>query len=41
MGRLGTVEDIAHAICFLASEQAAFISAQALVVDGGVTFTNI
>lgn len=41
MGRLGTVEDIAHAICFLASEQAAFMSAQALVVDGGVTFTNI
>ncbi|WP_323040216.1 glucose 1-dehydrogenase [Gemmobacter sp.] len=41
MGRLGTVTDIAQAICYLASPQAEFITAQALVVDGGVTFTNI
>lgn len=41
MGRLGTVQDIAGAICFLASDAATFMSAQALVVDGGVTFTNI
>lgn len=41
MGRLGTVQDIAHAICFLASDASTFMSAQALVVDGGVTFTNI
>lgn len=41
LGRLGTVTDIARGICFLASDEAGFISAQALVVDGGVTFTNI
>ncbi|MBS3997151.1 MAG: glucose 1-dehydrogenase [Hydrogenophaga sp.] len=41
LGRLGTVEDIAKGICFLASDQAAFMTAQALVVDGGVTFTNL
>ncbi len=29
MGRLGTVEDIARSICFLASDDAAFITAQA------------
>lgn len=41
LGRLGTVEDIARGICFLASDQADFISAQTLAVDGGVTFTNL
>ncbi len=41
MGRLGTVEDIASAICFLASDESRFITAQAMVVDGGITFTNI
>lgn len=41
LGRLGTVEDIAKGICFLASDQAGFMTAQALVVDGGVTFTNL
>lgn len=41
MGRLGTVQDIAGAICFLASDAATFMSAQSLVVDGGVTYTNI
>jgi 3-oxoacyl-[acyl-carrier protein] reductase len=41
LGRLGTVEDIARSICFLASDDAAFITAQALVVDGGITLTNI
>lgn len=41
MGRLGTVEDIARAICFLASDDAGFITAQGLAVDGGVTFTNV
>ena len=41
LGRLGTVEDIAKGICFLASDQANFMTAQALVLDGGVTFTNL
>ena len=41
LGRLGTVEDIARSICFLASDDAGFITAQALVVDGGITLTNI
>ncbi|WP_423460401.1 SDR family NAD(P)-dependent oxidoreductase [Ottowia sp. VDI28] len=41
LGRLGTVEDIARSICFLASDEAGFITAQALVVDGGITLTNI
>jgi 3-oxoacyl-[acyl-carrier protein] reductase len=41
LGRLGTIEDIAKGICFLASDQASFMTAQALVVDGGVTFTNL
>jgi len=41
LGRLGTVEDIARSICFLASDEAGFITAQALSVDGGITLTNI
>ena len=41
LGRLGTVEDIARVICFLAGDEAGFMTAQELVVDGGITFTNI
>ena len=41
MGRLGTVDDIASAISFLAGDESQFISAQAMIVDGGITFTNI
>ncbi len=33
--RLGTVDDIAWAVLFLASEEASFITGQTLVVDGG------
>src|SRR5262245_49627064 len=33
--RLGTVEEIGHAVAFLASEEAGFITDQTLVVDGG------
>jgi 3-oxoacyl-[acyl-carrier protein] reductase len=33
--RLGTPEDIAHAASFLVSDQASFITAQILTVDGG------
>ena len=35
--RLGTVEEIGHAVAFLASEQAGFIMGQTIVVDGGQT----
>jgi 3-oxoacyl-[acyl-carrier protein] reductase len=35
MKRLGSVEDIAHAALFFASDEAAYITGQTLVVDGG------
>jgi 3-oxoacyl-[acyl-carrier protein] reductase len=35
VGRLGTVDDIAAAVCFLASERAGFINGTLLRVDGG------
>jgi 3-oxoacyl-[acyl-carrier protein] reductase len=34
-GRMGSTEDIAHAVSFLASESAGFITGQRIVVDGG------
>jgi 3-oxoacyl-[acyl-carrier protein] reductase len=34
-GRMGTPEDVAHAVSFFASEAAGFITGQRLVVDGG------
>ena len=34
-GRLGSPEDVAHAVSFFASEGAAFITGQRIVVDGG------
>jgi NAD(P)-dependent dehydrogenase (short-subunit alcohol dehydrogenase family) len=36
IGRIGTPEDIANAAIFLASEQASFITGEALNVDGGL-----
>ena len=35
MGRLGTPEDVASAVLFLASESASFVTGQMLSVDGG------
>ena len=36
LGRIGTPEEAAAAICFLASEQASFITGQVLSADGGM-----
>ncbi len=35
LGRLGSVEDIGYAALFLATDEAAYITGQAVVVDGG------
>lgn len=37
VGRMGTPDDIAHAVSFLASEGAGFVTGQRIVVDGGRT----
>ena len=36
LGRLGTVDDIASAACFLASDEAAYITGHVLAVNGGM-----
>jgi 3-oxoacyl-[acyl-carrier protein] reductase len=36
LGRFGTTEEIAFAVAFLASDEAAFITGQVLAVDGGL-----
>ena len=37
VGRIGAPDDIASTICFLASDQASFITGETIVVDGGMT----
>lgn len=41
LGRLGTVEDIADAICFLAGDDSRFINAEVLRLDGGASETSL
>jgi 3-oxoacyl-[acyl-carrier protein] reductase len=36
MKRLGTAEEVAHLVAFLASEEAAYITGQSMAVDGGM-----
>ena len=36
LGRMGKPEEIAHAVTFLASDHAAFITGETLRVDGGI-----
>ena len=37
MGRMGDAWDVAHAVAFLASDEAGYITATEIVVDGGMT----
>lgn len=38
MGRFGSAGDVAAAVAFLASDDAAYVTGQTLAVDGGMTF---
>ena len=37
LGRLGTSEDIAYGVLYLASDEAAYMTGSELVIDGGYT----
>ena len=37
LARFGAAEDVAHAVAFLASDEAGYITGQTLAVDGGLS----
>jgi NAD(P)-dependent dehydrogenase (short-subunit alcohol dehydrogenase family) len=37
MGRLGSTDEVAHAVLYLASDAAAFVTGSTLAIDGGLT----
>lgn len=41
MGRMGTAWDVAHAALFLASDEAGYITATEIIVDGGITASRL
>jgi len=41
LGRLGTDDDIARVICFLARSESGFLAGQTLTADGGITIANL
>src|SRR5689334_14883321 len=41
LGRLGTVEDIARVVCFLAGDESGFLTGQTIAADGGYTTANL
>jgi 3-oxoacyl-[acyl-carrier protein] reductase len=36
LARFGTPDDVAQAVCFLASDEASYITGQVLAVNGGM-----
>ncbi len=41
IGRLGKPEDVAHLALFLASDEASFMTGSVVVVDGGITASDM
>ena len=41
MGRMGDAWDVAHCVLFLASDEARYVTATEIVVDGGLTASGM
>jgi NAD(P)-dependent dehydrogenase (short-subunit alcohol dehydrogenase family) len=37
LGKVGTVEDVAYGVLYLASDESSFVTGSELVIDGGST----